>query len=96
MKLRKEAAEIYVWDGTAEEEAIARTTMMGIGCHQDDLEIMAYEGILTCFQRDDRWFTGVVVTNGSGSPRDDLYREYVLLHDHFGRVERLMHRLRRR
>jgi LmbE family N-acetylglucosaminyl deacetylase len=49
---------------------------MAIGAHQDDLEIMAFDGILQCFQRQDRWFTGVVVTNGSGSPRDELYRDY--------------------
>jgi len=24
----------------------------------------------------DRWYTGVVVTNGAGSPRDDLYADY--------------------
>jgi hypothetical protein len=27
---------------------------MGIGAHQDDLEIMAIDGILKCFQRKDR------------------------------------------
>jgi len=37
---------------------------------------MAFEGILACFQREDAWFTGVIVTNGSGSPRDDLYKDY--------------------
>ena len=49
---------------------------MAVGAHQDDLEIMAFDGILKCFQQDDKWFTGVVVTNGSGSPRDDLYKSY--------------------
>jgi len=49
---------------------------MGIGAHQDDLEIMALSGILECFQRDDKWFCGVVVTNGSGSPREELYKNY--------------------
>jgi len=49
---------------------------MAISAHQDDLEIVAYDGILKCFQRDDKWFCGVVVTNGSGSPRDDLYKDY--------------------
>jgi hypothetical protein len=39
-------------------------------------EIMAFDGIMDCFQRDDHWFCGVVVTNGSGSPRDGLYRHY--------------------
>jgi hypothetical protein len=48
---------------------------MGIGAHQDDREIIAIDGILNCFQQEDKSFTGVVVTNGSGSPRDDLYKD---------------------
>lgn len=76
MQLTNPEAEIFVPDGTPAEQALARTTHMGIGAHQDDLEIMAYRGILDCFQRDDKWFLGVVVTNGSGSPRDDLYQDY--------------------
>ena len=69
-------AEIYAPDGVAPAEALARTTHLAVGAHQDDLEIMAADGILKCFQRPDRWFTGVVVTDGAGSPRDDLYRDY--------------------
>jgi LmbE family N-acetylglucosaminyl deacetylase len=76
MKLYLETAEVFVPDGLSAEEALARTTHMAVGAHQDDLEIMAFAGILECFQREDRWFTGVVVTNGSGSPRDDLYKDY--------------------
>ena len=34
---------------------------------------MAYHGIAECFGRADRWFTGVVVTNGAGSPRAGIY-----------------------
>jgi LmbE family N-acetylglucosaminyl deacetylase len=49
---------------------------MAIAAHQDDIEIMAIDGILKCFQQPDRWFTGVVVTDGAGSPRDDLYKDY--------------------
>ncbi|GAB4527137.1 MAG: hypothetical protein Kow0063_02140 [Anaerolineae bacterium] len=69
-------AQLFVPDGLPPEEALARTTHMAIGAHQDDLEIMAFDGILKCFQQQDKWFTGVVVTNGSGSPRDDVYRDY--------------------
>ena len=76
MKFHLDTAEVFVPDGLPAGQALARTTHMAIGAHQDDLEIMAYDGILRCFQRDDRWFCGVVVTNGSGSPRDDLYRDY--------------------
>ena len=66
----------FVPDGVAEETALARTTHLGISAHQDDLEIMCTEPILQCFQQKDKWFTGVVVTDGRGSPRDDLYRDY--------------------
>lgn len=76
MKLVRPSAEIHVPDGTAVAEALARTTHLAIGAHQDDLEIMAADGILRCFQRPDRWFTGVVVTDGAGSPRDNLYAAY--------------------
>ena len=37
---------------------------------------MAFDGILKCFQQAERWFTGVVVTDGAGSPRDDVYKDY--------------------
>jgi LmbE family N-acetylglucosaminyl deacetylase len=69
-------AEIYVPDGLDPAPALARTTHLAIAAHQDDLEIMAPDGILRCFQRADRWFTGVVVTDGAGSPRDGRYKEY--------------------
>ncbi len=76
MKLHLDTAEIFVPDGAPIEEALARTTHVAIGAHQDDIEIMAYHGILRCFQRRDQWFCGVVMTNGSGSPRDALYADY--------------------
>ena len=76
MDLHRETAEIFVPDGLPAEAALARTTHMAIGAHQDDLEIMAFDGILKSFQCDTCWFTGVVVTNGAGSPRADLYRDY--------------------
>jgi LmbE family N-acetylglucosaminyl deacetylase len=76
MKLHQDTAEIFIPDALPIPEALARTTYLGIGAHQDDLEIMAYEGIARCFQRDDQWFCGVVVTDGSGSPRDGLYQDY--------------------
>ena len=76
MRLTLDTAGVFVPDGAGAEEALARTTHLAISAHQDDLEIMAIDGILRCFQKTDRWFTGVVVTNGAGSPRDDLYRDY--------------------
>ena len=76
MKLINPGAEIFIPDGKTIEEALPLTTHIGIGAHQDDLEIMAYHGILECFGSKDNWFTGVTVTNGAGSPRDDIYAKY--------------------
>ncbi len=76
MDFTQEGGELFVPDGTAEAEALARTTHMGIGAHQDDLEIMAYDGILKCFGQPQHWFCGIIVTNGGGSPRDALYADY--------------------
>lgn len=76
MSFHLPTAELFVPDGVAPEPAVARTTHMAVAAHQDDLEIMAFDGILKCFQREDAWFLGVVVTNGAGSPRDDVYKAF--------------------
>lgn len=73
MKLQKQGAEIFIPDGAPVDEALKRTTHLAISAHQDDIEFMAYDGIIQCFGRDDAWFTGIVVTDGKGSPRDGLY-----------------------
>lgn len=73
MQFQNSGSEIYVPDGGSPNEALTRTTHIGIGAHQDDLEIMAHHGILECFGKEDRHFAGVTVSNGAGSPRDDLY-----------------------
>ena len=69
-------AKLFVPDGTAAEVALARTTHLAVAAHPDDIEIMAADGILRCFRQRDRWFTGVIVTDGSGSPRTGLYADY--------------------
>jgi LmbE family N-acetylglucosaminyl deacetylase len=76
MKLHLATAEVFVPDGKTPGQALARTTHMAFAAHQDDIEIMAAAPILECFQQEDKWFTGVVVTDGRGSPRDDLYKNY--------------------
>jgi LmbE family N-acetylglucosaminyl deacetylase len=73
MKFIQENVQIYVPDGLTPEEALRRTTRLAVGAHQDDLEIMAAAGIVECYHRPHEWFSGVVVTDGSGSPRDGLY-----------------------
>ena len=76
MKFARKTAEVFVPDGTAESRALARTTHLCIAAHHDDIEIMAPHAILQCFGRKDRWFTGVVATNGAGSPRAGMYAGY--------------------
>jgi LmbE family N-acetylglucosaminyl deacetylase len=76
MRLHFDTAEIFVPDNLPVEQALARTTHMTISAHQDDIEIMAAQPILECFQQANKWFTGVVVTDGRGSPRTGLYINY--------------------
>lgn len=73
MKFSRAESDIFVPDGTAADAALARTTHLCVAAHQDDIEIMAHEGIAACYDRTDRHFTGVVVTNGAGSPRSGKY-----------------------
>lgn len=73
MKFHRPDADVYVPDGVPADVALARTTHLGIGAHQDDLEIFAYSAIASCYRQPDEWFTGVVVTDGAGSARSGLY-----------------------
>lgn len=76
MKLNNPAADLYVPDDTPMPEALARTTHLCVGSHPDDQEYIAFHGIAECFGRADKWFTGVVVTNGEGSARTGIYARY--------------------
>lgn len=76
MKFHNADASIFVPDGRAVPEAIRRVTHLGIGAHQDDLEIMAFHGIEKCFQSQELWFGAVTCTNGGGSPRAGEYASY--------------------
>jgi LmbE family N-acetylglucosaminyl deacetylase len=73
MKLHHPTAEIFIPDGSQQSAALQRISHLGIGAHQDDLEFMAFHGILSCFARDDQWFGGVTCTNGAGSSRSGPY-----------------------
>jgi len=76
MRFHLDTADFFVPDGLPDEAALARTTHMTISAHHDDIEIMAAAAILECFQSEELWFTGVVMTDGRGSPRDNLYKDY--------------------
>ena len=76
MKFHHSTADFFVPDGADPQAALARTTHLCVSAHQDDIEIMAYHGVAECFGRKDKWFTGVVVTNGAGSPRSGIYGDF--------------------
>ena len=69
-------ARLVIPDGLTGPEAIRRTTHLGIGAHQDDLEFMAFHGILACYDRPDRWFGGVTITDGRGSSRAGKFQDW--------------------
>src|SRR5882724_2581705 len=76
MKLHQSTADIFVPDGKPVADALQRITHLGIGAHQDDLEFMAFHGILNCFASGEKWFGGVTCTNGSGSARSGPYANF--------------------
>lgn len=76
MEFKNGMAQIFVPDGANEADALGRTTHLCIAAHQDDIELMAYPAIAECFGVPDKWFTGVVVSDGAGSPRSGIYGDY--------------------
>ena len=79
MKLSNVAAEIFIPGKDVKEDvkqALERTTELCIGAHQDDIEIMSYGAISNCYGQAHKHFTGVVVTDGAGSPRSGVYADY--------------------
>jgi LmbE family N-acetylglucosaminyl deacetylase len=76
VKFRHPKHDVFIPDQTEPFTALRRVTHLGIVSHQDDLEIAAYHGITECFKTEDKWFGGVVVTDGSGSPRKGPYEKY--------------------
>ena len=76
MKLSERNIEIFVPNPTDRATALARTTDLCIAAHQDDIETMAFGPIAACYGSAVRHFTGVVVTDGGGSPRSGVYADY--------------------
>lgn len=76
MEFSHAKSDLYVPDSIDSMEALARTTHLGIGAHQDDLEFMALHGILECFQSQNEWFGGVTCTDGAGSSRAGPYADW--------------------
>ncbi len=61
------SADLFIPDDFEPSQALGRTTHLGVGAHQDDLEVMALHGILACYKQSEKWFGGVPVTNGARS-----------------------------
>ena len=74
--LKQPGSDIWIRDGFSIDDALSRTTHLGIGAHQDDLEFMAYEGIAACYESEDLWFSGITVTDGRSSSRKGAYADY--------------------
>ncbi len=66
----------FIPDWIDAQTALERTTHLGVGAHQDDLEFMALHGILECFRKQDKWFGAVTCTDGAGSARSGVYADY--------------------
>lgn len=67
--MRRKNISHYTPDGSDLENALRKTTHLGIGAHQDDLEFMAMHGIIECYEQEERWFGGITCTSGAGSAR---------------------------
>ncbi len=66
--------ELFVFDKN--KKPFERTTHLAIVAHPDDVEILAYHGILQCYNKSDKWFSAVVTGDGAGSPRTGKYSSY--------------------
>ncbi len=69
MKFSQTHADLFVPGGGSLASALDSTTHLGIGAHPDDLEIMAFPGICAVRGQKNLRFTGVVASDGAGSPR---------------------------
>ena len=76
MNFFRSDADVFTPDGSAPAEALARVTHLCVAAHQDDIEIMAQAGIAECHGSKGKFFGGVVVTDGAGSPRSGAYEKF--------------------
>ena len=63
-RLHQINASVYTPDGVDFLSACRRITHLGIGAHQDDLEIMAFHGIVQHFKNPKHWFGGIICKDG--------------------------------
>lgn len=68
--------DVYIPDSEEVSKALKRITHLAIGAHQDDIELMAADGIAACFHQEQSWFGGITLTDGAGSCRGGIYTPY--------------------
>ncbi len=73
IQLSNSDSEMCFPEGPSNDLQLRKTTHLGIGAHQDDLEILAIHGILEAYDNPELYFTGVTVTDGRSAPRSGLY-----------------------
>lgn len=72
---RPRRLNFFIPGGKSLDAALKRATHLGVGAHPDDLEIMAFHGILAGIQNRKNKFFGIIVTDGAGSLREDPHKK---------------------
>ncbi|MDR3264187.1 MAG: PIG-L family deacetylase [Clostridiales bacterium] len=72
MTFNNHLAEVYIPDNAKK----GATVYLALAAHQDDIEIMAADGILKAFNDKNGSFVAVVTTDGAGSARDGIYKNF--------------------
>lgn len=75
-RMARQSVDLFIPDRVSAPEAQARTSHLGIGAHQDDLEFMAFHGIATCYGQAGAWFSGITCTDGGGSARSGAFADF--------------------
>ncbi len=77
LKLSRGNACIFVPSGMKRlDMLLPQTTLLGIGAHQDDLEVSMLHAIIKGLTSPHEQFTGVTVTDGAGSPRGGKFKDF--------------------
>lgn len=72
---KNQQVDIFLPHGGPVEETLQRTTSLCLAAHHDDIEMMAFPAVLASMEKKEDHFTGVVLTDGRGSPRQGPYAQ---------------------
>ena len=76
MKFFKKNSELFVPYGGDGVAALKKATHLAVAAHQDDAEIIGFEGIAKSYLSKDKSFAAVIVTDGAGSARTGRYAAF--------------------